>query len=153
MNRIRFSKAPGATAEPAAPAGPFEARQPAPELAAISPSQAAIASKEDRDVIEHVQSRLLAEPSNPTGKREADYFIRRIATLVAEHLEFTGRVVSDRERARITKLAPLEPLLADESITEIMVNGPDQIWVEREGKLVETDAHFSNDDHIRRIID
>jgi pilus assembly protein CpaF len=163
MNRIRFSKAPGAAAEPATPAGasPFEARQPAPEPVAANPSQAALASKEDREVIEHVQSRLLAEPSNPTGKREADYFVRRIAILVSEHLEFTGRVVSDRERARITRLAqaellglgPLEPLLADESITEIMVNGPDQIWVERDGKLVETDAHFSNDDHIRRIID
>jgi pilus assembly protein CpaF len=47
----------------------------------------------------------------------------------------------------------LEPLLADESITEIMVNGPDQIWVERHGKLHETDAHFANEEHIRRIID
>jgi pilus assembly protein CpaF len=162
MNRIRFSKAPGAAAEPAAPpAGSFEARQPSPEPVATNPSQAAIASKEDRDVIEHVQSRLLAEPSNPTGKREADYYIHRIATLVSEHLEFTGRVVSDRERARITRLAqaellglgPLEPLLADETITEIMVNGPDQIWVEREGKLMETDARFSSEEHIRRIID
>jgi pilus assembly protein CpaF len=161
MNRIRFSKAPGAIVEPTAPAGPLEAGQPAPEPAAISQSQAAIASKEDRDVIEHVQSRLLAEPSVPTGKREADYYVRRIATLVIEYLEFSGRVVSDRERARITRLAqaellglgPLEPLLADESITEIMVNGPDQIWVEREGKLQETDAHFSSEEHIRRIID
>src|SRR5215207_5024531 len=162
MNRIRFSKASGAAAEPAAPpAGSFEARQPTPEPVATNPSQAVTASKEDRDVIEHVQSRLLAEPSNPTGKREADYYVRRIATLVSEHLEFTGRVVSDRERARITRLAqaellglgPLEPLLADETITEIMVNGPDQIWVEREGKLQETDARFSSEEHIRRIID
>src|SRR5689334_13143268 len=98
MNRIRFSKAPSTTAEPATPASPYEARQSAPEPAAIAPNQAAPASKEDREVIEHVQSRLLAEPSNPNGKREADYFVRRIATLVAEHLEFTGRVVSDRER-------------------------------------------------------
>ena len=84
-------------------------------------------------------------PSRATRLASArpDYYVRRIATLVAEHLEFSGRVVSDRERARITRLAqaellglgPLEPLLADESITEIMVNGPDQIWVEREGKL------------------
>src|SRR3954452_6790075 len=161
MNRIRFSKASAPTVEPAASTNSFDARQPVPEPAAVNPSQAAQASKEDRDVIEHVQSRLLAEPSNPTTKREADYYVRRIATLVTEHLEFSGRVVSDRERARITRLAqaellglgPLEPLLADESITEIMVNGPDQIWVEREGKLQETDARFSSEEHIRRIID
>jgi len=92
MNRIRFSKAPGTAAEPATPAGasPFEARQPAPEPVAANPSQAALASKEDRDVIEHVQSRLLAEPSNPTGKREADYFVRRIATLVSEPAALIG---------------------------------------------------------------
>jgi pilus assembly protein CpaF len=161
MNRIRFSKPPGQVAEPPAQAGPFEARQPAPEPAASPMSHVPTASKDDRDVIEHVQMRLLAEPSNPNGKREPDYYVRRIAALVAEHLELSGRVVSDRERARITRLAqaellglgPLEPLLADESITEIMVNGPDQIWVEREGKLQETDAHFSSEEHIRRIID
>src|SRR4051812_48707845 len=74
MNRIRFSK-PGAAAEPATPpVSPFEARSAAPEPAPPNPSQAAQASKEDRDVIEHVQSRLLAEPSNPTTKREADYY-------------------------------------------------------------------------------
>lgn len=161
MNRIRFSKPAGQVAEPVSSAVPSEARQPAAEPAASATSHVATASKDDRDVIEHVQMRLLAEPSSPNGKKEPDYYVRRIAALVSEHLELSGRVVSDRERARITRLAqaellglgPLEPLLADETITEIMVNGPDQIWVERDGKLQETDAHFANEDHIRRIID
>ena len=147
MNRIRFSKAPGTPTEPATPAGSFEARQSAPEPIAITSSQAAIASKEDREVIEHVQSRLLAEPSNPTTKREADYYVRRIATLVSEHLEFTGRVVSDRERARLTRLAqaellglgPLEPLLADETITAGSLRRPVHIpLIGHRGYLVVT---------------
>jgi pilus assembly protein CpaF len=47
---------------------------------------------------------------------------------------------------------PLERLLDDDSVTEIMVNGPFDIWVERKGRLQETTAHFSDESHLRRII-
>ncbi len=48
---------------------------------------------------------------------------------------------------------PLEPLLRDAEITEIMVNGPDQIYVERSGKIYPVAARFSSDLHLRRTID
>lgn len=48
-------------------------------------------------------------------------------------------------------LGPLEPLLADESITDIMVNGPKQIYVERKGKLELTDAQFRDNDHVMSV--
>lgn len=48
---------------------------------------------------------------------------------------------------------PLEPLLRDSEITEIMVNGPDRIYVERAGKLYPVEAHFSSEAHLRRTID
>jgi pilus assembly protein CpaF len=47
---------------------------------------------------------------------------------------------------------PLERLLADESVTEIMVNGPSDVWIERRGRLYETTVKFSDDAHLRRII-
>src|SRR5919106_5968358 len=47
---------------------------------------------------------------------------------------------------------PLERLLHDESITEIMVNGPYDIWIERQGRLYETNVRFNDDSHLRRII-
>src|SRR6266540_874240 len=47
---------------------------------------------------------------------------------------------------------PLERLLADESITEIMVNGPFDVWVERQGRLFETTVRFTDESHLRRII-
>ena len=53
----------------------------------------------------------------------------------------------------IIGLGPLEPLLRDESITEIMVNGPRQVYIERSGKLELTNVVFQNDDHVMRIID
>ena len=48
-------------------------------------------------------------------------------------------------------LGPLEPLLADESVTDIMVNGPYQVYVERGGKLALTDVKFQNDEHVLNI--
>src|SRR5215475_11467805 len=47
---------------------------------------------------------------------------------------------------------PLERLLADDSITEIMVNGPYDIWIERQGRLYETNVRFDDISHMRRII-
>jgi pilus assembly protein CpaF len=48
---------------------------------------------------------------------------------------------------------PLEPLLRDPEITEIMVNGPDAIFVERAGKIYPVETHFSGESHLRRVID
>jgi pilus assembly protein CpaF len=53
----------------------------------------------------------------------------------------------------IIGLGPLEPLLRDESISEVMVNGPRQVYIERSGKLELTNVVFQNDDHVMRIID
>jgi pilus assembly protein CpaF len=47
---------------------------------------------------------------------------------------------------------PLERLLADDSVTEIMVNGPFDVWVERQGRLYETTVRFNDESHLRRII-
>ena len=47
---------------------------------------------------------------------------------------------------------PLERLLADDSVTEVMVNGPFDIWVERQGRLYQTTVRFNDDSHLRRII-
>jgi len=53
----------------------------------------------------------------------------------------------------ILGLGPLEPYVRDPNVTEIMVNGPDSIYVERAGKLYPTDARFVNDEQLRRTID
>jgi pilus assembly protein CpaF len=47
---------------------------------------------------------------------------------------------------------PLERLLADDTVTEIMVNGPYEVWIERDGKLHKTAVRFTDDSHLRRII-
>ncbi len=59
----------------------------------------------------------------------------------------------ERVTADIIGYGPIEPLLKDPDITEIMVNGFDQIYVERFGKIEKTDVKFENDAHILRVID
>jgi pilus assembly protein CpaF len=53
----------------------------------------------------------------------------------------------------ILGLGPIEPLLADPEVTEVMVNGPKQIYVEKKGKLILTDTTFEDDTHVLRIIE
>jgi pilus assembly protein CpaF len=53
----------------------------------------------------------------------------------------------------VTGFGPLEPLLNDESITEVMVNGPTHIYIERGGKIERIDSVFLNDEHVLRVID
>jgi pilus assembly protein CpaF len=113
----------------------------------------------DEQLLARVQARLLNELETPGGVTQAHY--QRITELVAEELNNSGRAITERDRARITRaiqaellgFGPLDDLLADPSISEIMVNGPRQIWIERGGKLVESNAHFVDNDHVRRIID
>jgi pilus assembly protein CpaF len=69
--------------------------------------------------------------------------------------------LSAEERQRLTAeladdalgLGPLQRLLDDASVSEIMVNGPDNIYVEQDGRLTRTTARFSSEEHLRRVID
>ena len=65
---------------------------------------------------------------------------------LAERQELVERMLDD-----MLGLGPLEPLLADESITDIMVNGPRQVYVERRGKLEQTDVQFRDNAHVLAI--
>src|SRR6186713_1052413 len=83
----------------------------------------------------------------------------RVLADIRRHLSSqTGISRDDRERLTseiaddILGYGPLERLLADDSISEIMVNGPGDIWIERQGRLYETTVRFNDESHLRRII-
>ena len=65
----------------------------------------------------------------------------------AERDELTSDLTDD-----ILGHGPLERLLADDTVSEIMVNGPYDVWIEREGKLSPTNIKFQDDSHLRRIL-
>ena len=63
------------------------------------------------------------------------------------------KMIAQQLRDDLLGYGPLQPLLNDPSITEIMVNGMDPIYVERDGKIVESDIRFASMTHLRRVID
>src|SRR5215218_2769242 len=83
----------------------------------------------------------------------------RVETEIRDQLaQESGLSRDDRQRLEaeiaddIFGYGPLERLLADPSVSEIMVNGPKDIWIERAGRLSETPLTFSDASHLRRII-
>ena len=86
---------------------------------------------------------------------------KEIDALAQESLEELGVVLNRDERQalgqelyfEVTGLGPLETLLKDETVNDILVNGPQQIFVERAGKLELTDITFKDERHLMRIID
>jgi len=86
---------------------------------------------------------------------------REVAAITREGLRDLGVVLNASEAEQLTDelidevtgLGPLEPLLKDETITDILVNTHDQCFVERDGKLVLTEVRFKDEKHLLRVID
>ena len=85
---------------------------------------------------------------------------RQIEDLFGKIADEEGLALTRAERVRMLEqitdeilgLGPLEPLLRDATVTEVMVNGPQQVYIEREGKLELTGVTFQNDEHVMKII-
>ncbi|OGO76279.1 MAG: type II secretion system protein E, partial [Chloroflexi bacterium RIFOXYC12_FULL_59_14] len=113
------------------------------------------------DLKTRVQNRLLAELDPSMDISRLDEVRHTIQGLFEQILSEENIVLSRPERARLFEqiaaeilgLGPLQPLLEDESITEIMVNGAKNIYIERKGKLHRVPVTFENNEHVMRIID
>ena len=113
------------------------------------------------DLKTRVQNRLLAELDPSLDITKTDDVRKTIQSLFEQILSEENIVLSRPERARLFEqisaeilgLGPLQPLLEDESVTEIMVNGAKNIYVERKGKLHRVPVTFESNDHVMRIID
>ena len=85
----------------------------------------------------------------------------RIEGVADRVISENGYAVTRDERLRLVQelidevrgFGPIEPFLHDETVTEVMVNGPDHIYIERAGKIHRVDSVFLNDEHVLRIID
>ncbi|WP_298159868.1 CpaF family protein [Ferrovum sp.] len=86
---------------------------------------------------------------------------QRLASFVEETIKERHLEMSDSQRRALVTaiqnevmgLGPLEPLLADPTISDILVNGPSTVFVERKGKLELTNVKFTDEEHLIRIID
>jgi pilus assembly protein CpaF len=103
-------------------------------------------------VIEQIEPSVAATVSREVLRRQIEEIIHGIAN--HERLELSGREqlqLADELADDMTGYGPLRPLLLDESINDVMVNGPSNIYVERKGKLERVAIRFRDNDHIASV--
>lgn len=113
------------------------------------------------DLKTRVQNRLLAELDPSMDITKTEDVRKTIQGLFEQILGEENIVLSRPERARLFEqitaeilgLGPLQTLLEDETITEVMVNGAKNIYIERKGKIHRVPVTFESNDHVMRIID
>lgn len=103
-------------------------------IAELDPRMDLSQTAEVRAIIEEMFNTVLAEENAILSRTERNVLLEQIV-------------------AEIMGLGPLEPLLQDDTITEIMVNGANDIYVEREGRIQKTSYKFESDEHVMRIVD
>ncbi|KAB2885693.1 MAG: CpaF family protein [Albidovulum sp.] len=177
----RFKKPDGAGPATAAstPQTPKPAVVAAPEVnrpvvarragaTATNPAQAVAADKEKKrkermgELKVELHKRLLDNLNLGALEHASETELRQeIVSISTEALEDMSVVLNKDERSSLFQelyhevmgLGPLEPLLQDDTVNDILVNGPQQIFVERAGKLTLTDITFKDERHLLRIID
>ncbi|WP_108249054.1 CpaF family protein [Planctomonas deserti] len=173
--------APAASAAPAgAPAAPRQSAVTAlPSISAASPASPAAGaahataaaavphSSQSSDALSGLKQRVgetlferMGARVNDPNLGEGD-LLASARDILAEIVESERVPLSSEERQRLVKeigddvlgYGPLQPLLEDPAVTEIMVNGPDSIFIERKGRLTLSGARFRSEDHLRQVIE
>ncbi|WP_066705920.1 CpaF family protein [Celeribacter ethanolicus] len=151
-----------APAKAPAPAAKVQRRE-APRSAQVAPQDKERRRKERLGDIKVEMHKRLLEDLNLAALETAQEkdLKSEISDITAEFLADQGLVLNRDERILLNQelydevrgLGPLEPLLKDESVNDILVNGPHQIFIERAGKLELSDITFKDEKHLLRIID
>ena len=162
-----------AQAAPRATATTATAKPAAPGLAAAraatrSPAEVAQADKDRKrkerlqDLKVELHKRLLENLNLAVLEKASEANLKaEIAAISAEALDEMSVALTAQDRSTLNQelydevmgLGPLEPLLKDDTVSDILVNGPQRIFVERGGKLTLTDITFKDERHLLRIID
>ena len=121
-----------------------------------------VAKDENSELIKRFRARLLDEINiEEVSALDMPQKRARLERVLARILSFEGPVMSTRSRARLIQrivddtvgLGVLEPLIADQSITEIMVNGVHDLFVERNGRIERIPSAFTSEDELYQTID
>ena len=141
-------------------AGPSDAL---PAKAADRPSAATRQEDEFRDLKATVHNRLLQQlgPKLYDAELTQSELERMVRSALQDAMQDEDVLLTPADRTRIAQeiaddilgYGPIEPFLRDPDLTEVMVNGPDSIWIERNGKLHKVEGSFTDEAHLRRTID
>jgi pilus assembly protein CpaF len=183
FSRFRKDNAPAATPAAAAAARPAAAPAPAaaapkPAVTATrpvtglmpgrSPAEAVAVDKEKKrrerlmELKLEIHKRLLENLNLAALEHASEQNLKsEISSLASEALDEMSVALTKEDRTTLVQelydevmgLGPLEPLLKDDTVNDILVNGPQRVFVERAGKLELTDVTFRDERHLLRIID
>lgn len=111
----------------------------------------------DAALVEEVRASIVARGIVSPGAATPEV----VAALAEDALDAARHILSSEARRQVVTsvvdatlgLGPLEPLLRDPTVTEVMVNGPAHVWVERAGRIQRTTARFADADHLLHVID
>jgi len=126
----------------------------AAEHPVLPPGLIRIKEQVHRQLIDEIDQERLAPMSPADARREVRDAAQDI--LSGYPLQGTGdlrQALVDEIVDEVLGLGPLEPLLRDDSISEIMVNAPDQVWVERSGRIQRSAHAFRDEAHLMRVVE
>src|SRR4029078_8240658 len=143
--------------------GSMGPNHPTGDVAAIADRPRTLMSREVFELKHKLHDRMVREidPSRMTADLAPDDARRAVEDAVLELLAQEGVSLSRTDELtlmhdiadEIVGFGPIEPLLQDETVTEVMITRPDRVYYEREGVLHLSDRAFRDDDHIMRLID
>jgi pilus assembly protein CpaF len=167
------TRPPDAETSPAPSPVPQEASVAAPVATPVATAESRLAGAYVEEVEGHkpevnpltatkelIYGRLMEQIDLQTASRmPQDELRRQIIDVIGEIVMEQKLAINQGEQQFLATqivddmigLGPLEPLLKDEAVTDIMVNGPDQIYIERKGKLELTGARFRDNDHVMNV--
>jgi len=161
LDRVQTQQAPDPGAVPEGAYVP-QAGQGATRTSTAAPSRARTPFELQAERIKNrLQARLIENIANEGEDEDREQRATRITDALNGVLVEMGLTMTKPERARLLDsvlndflgLGPIEALIADNAVTEIMVNGPDQIFIEQRGKLTLSDVKFESESQLRRVID
>jgi pilus assembly protein CpaF len=139
-----------------------------PDTGSVQKIRKPVAAKVDpfEEIKLKIHTKIIEEINTSTLKEigtegSDDALEKEIAEIVEKYLDSEGTFISKIEKQKlITEIidetigfGPINQLLHDPSVSEIMVNGPDQVYIERKGKLILSDVVFKDDQHVMRVIE
>ncbi|WP_408899096.1 CpaF family protein [Nocardioides sp. R1-1] len=153
-----------AAADPKVP-GPLSSRAAAAAVESKAAGRRIAGSESDRleDLKGSVHSELIKQlgPHLYDAEMDQSELDQTVRSVLSDVLGAQDRPLSASDRARVTQeitddilgYGPIDPHLRDPEVSEVMVNGHDDVWLEKNGRLVKADAHFADEAHLRRTID
>src|SRR5258708_6667671 len=165
LRRIEGQRPAGTPENPSAPGGakgpddgPIGSRPPGAGAVSQPPAPGGAVTRDLRGTLQTRISNTLARRLTLADVKAGG---AEIESMFNKFIAEDGTVITRVERQRMLEqivdeilgFGPIQPLLNDDSVTEVMVNGPFRVYVERKGKLQLSDVTFQSDDHVMRVIE